>query len=310
MKTVGESSDELYTIIFNSRSRERSLINFILASSRDERLAIRRHYDQKSSKGTLLDDLANKLSGDFKNIVLKLFLSRAEYDTNELIKALKGKKVNESTVNEILLNRPNKLRDEIIRMYNQQTQGSIINDIDNYYNSYTKEALKTMISYDRDETGRLNTNAVTQALRYMLAKQPNEWVQQNDLLVYLAQFSPSEMVLLARMYKDQTGKHFLDTLDELSRPYHDFLSDLWYNVVNPAELYARKINESVKGLGTDDDLLIRMIVTRYDLDMTMIKKYYYDQFQETVRQAIEDDCSGSYKRLLIALAHQMDAEEC
>ena len=309
MKTVGESSDELYNIVFNSRAKERAMINFIIGTTRDERLAIRRHYDQKSSRSNLIADIGNKLSGDFKNIVTKLFYSRAEYDTEELIRALRGKKVNESTVDEILFNRPNKLRNEIIRAYNRETQSNLISDIDRAYNGYTKEAVKIMISYDRNETGRVNELAVQQACRYMLAKQPNEWIDQKDLLVSLAQFTPGEMVLLARLYRENSGVHMLDAIDGMSKPYRAFFRDLFYNVVNPAELYAQKINESVKGLGTDDNLLIRMVVTRYDLDMNMIKKYYYDQFQETVRQAIEDDCSGSYKRLLIALVHQLDAEE-
>ena len=74
-----------------------------------------------------------------------------------------------------------------------------------------------------------------------------------------------------------------------------------YGLISPSEYFARQINAAVKGMGTNDEQLIRSIVTRKDEDMKMIKKYYKKLFRKNMADDIKGDTSGNYQKVLLAL---------
>ena len=71
--------------------------------------------------------------------------------------------------------------------------------------------------------------------------------------------------------------------------------------MNPSEYFATRVNYAVKGLGTKDKLLIRILVTRDEIDMPQMKLAYSNLYHKDMVKDIENDTSGDYKRLLVAL---------
>ena len=57
----------------------------------------------------------------------------------------------------------------------------------------------------------------------------------------------------------------------------------------------------MKGLGTNDRQLVRLVVTRCEIDMTEIKEAFERLFGESLKSMIKGDTSGSYKYGLYAL---------
>ena len=47
-----------------------------------------------------------------------------------------------------------------------------------------------------------------------------------------------------------------------------------YATLLPSEYFATRIHEAMKGIGTKDHLLMRVLITRDEIDMQQIKKYY------------------------------------
>ena len=72
--------------------------------------------------------------------------------------------------------------------------------------------------------------------------------------------------------------------------------------LDPVEYYARRVNFAIKGLGTKDTLLIRILVTRDEIDMPQIRDAYKRLFNKDMIKDIEDDTSGDYRKLLVELA--------
>ena len=58
---------------------------------------------------------------------------------------------------------------------------------------------------------------------------------------------------------------------------------------------------SMKGIGTNDDALIRVIVTRAEIDLQAIKMEFQHLYKENLEDMISSDTSGSYRRFLLAL---------
>lgn len=51
--------------------------------------------------------------------------------------------------------------------------------------------------------------------------------------------------------------------------------------------FARLLNNSLSGVGTDDKSLIRLIVTRCEIDMSDIKRAYQSKYGESLKEAIK-----------------------
>jgi len=57
----------------------------------------------------------------------------------------------------------------------------------------------------------------------------------------------------------------------------------------------------MKGVGTQDRRLIRVIVTRTEIDMQHIKIAYYKKYGKPLTSAVRSDTSGHYKDFLLSL---------
>ena len=57
----------------------------------------------------------------------------------------------------------------------------------------------------------------------------------------------------------------------------------------------------MKGLGTDDTTLIRVIVTRVEIDMQYIKAEYQKKYKKSLVDAVHSETSGNYRKFLLAL---------
>lgn len=57
----------------------------------------------------------------------------------------------------------------------------------------------------------------------------------------------------------------------------------------------------MKGLGTNDTTLIRIVVTRAEMDMQYIKAEYQKKYGKTLNDAVRSETSGHYRAFLLAL---------
>jgi len=65
--------------------------------------------------------------------------------------------------------------------------------------------------------------------------------------------------------------------------------------------FAKRLMKSMKGLGTDDTTLVRIVVARADVDMGAIKQRFHAAYGKSLGEWIADDTSGNYEKLLLRL---------
>jgi len=65
--------------------------------------------------------------------------------------------------------------------------------------------------------------------------------------------------------------------------------------------FAERLNKAMKGVGTDDSTLIRIIVSRSELDLAAIKRDYQMLFHKTLDSAIKGETRGDYETALLAI---------
>lgn len=57
----------------------------------------------------------------------------------------------------------------------------------------------------------------------------------------------------------------------------------------------------MKGIGTTDSMLIRIVVSRTEIDMQYIKMEYQKKYKKPLSEAIHSETSGQYRAFLLAL---------
>ena len=77
-----------------------------------------------------------------------------------------------------------------------------------------------------------------------------------------------------------------------------------YATLSPSEYFATRVNDAVKGLGTKDHLLIRVLVSRSEIDMPQIKQYYKQLYGKDMVADIKSDISGEYQNLMVQLVNR------
>lgn len=65
--------------------------------------------------------------------------------------------------------------------------------------------------------------------------------------------------------------------------------------------YLKVLHKAMEGMGTDDSTLIRVIVTRAEIDMQYIKAEYQNKYGKSLHDAVHSETSGHYRTFLLSL---------
>ena len=108
--------------------------------------------------------------------------------------------------------------------------------------------------------------------------------------------SQADFEVIEDYYYNLADKTLLSTVEkEFYGDFKDGLIGIYYAMINPSEYFAKKVHDSIYGLGTNDNNLIRIMVTMFDIDMPLINEINKKLYDLSMLQYIKDDTSGSYQ---------------
>ena len=279
-----------------------TLIQIVAHRSNNQRQQISTTY-YDTYKTSLKDDLKKELSGNFKEAVIALFCTPVEYDCIQLHKAMKGLGTNEDTLIEILATRSNERIKEIIQLYSQIIQRDLLKDIQSDTSGFFREVLKKLLEASRSNNPYPDESESEKCAReiYNSIKGKKEDLQNTFIYIFTKK-SREELASISKIYFTWYSKTLLQVVEELfSGDSKRVLKAIIYALLSPSEYFAYRINKAVKGLGTNDTILIRVLVSRDEIDIERIKRYYKQLYKIDLYKAIEKDTSGDYRNLLLEL---------
>lgn len=114
--------------------------------------------------------------------------------------------------------------------------------------------------------------------------------------------SSAHLSALASAYHKMFRKELRKTIKrETSGNFkHALLTNLEY-AVDPTKHYATMLRKAMKGLGTDDSTLIRILATRAEIDLQKIKEDYLKRYKRPLVEVVHSDTSGYYRAFLLSL---------
>ncbi|XP_052267220.1 annexin A7-like isoform X2 [Dreissena polymorpha] len=298
---------------------EQAIIGIISQRSNAQRVQIMNMFKTMYGKD-LIKDLESELSGDFRETIMAMFKPTTYYDAWSLQQAISGLGTKESVLIEILCTRTNAEIKEINACYQQHYHRSLEKDIVDDTSGHFKRLLVSCCQANRaeltpDQWQRLQTQGPEAVIDRNLAREDaNKLFQAGEkklgtdesaFLSVLAIRNYFQMRATFEEYVKISGRDILSSIDrEMSGDLKDGFMALVMSAKNRPEYFADKLYRAMKGAGTQDSTLIRIVVSRSEIDLQDIKEVYLSKYRKTLGTSISSDTSGDYKRLLLALVGQ------
>ena len=302
MEDPKNAAERLHTALFG-KNREETCLDIVINNNLEQRLLIAKKYGELFSN-PLYEDMKSKLSGHFKELCGYCFLTPMEFNAKMLKRGFKGLSVDDELIFEILADHTLEEYKQIQEAYKTETNKELTKDIEKNFSGAIRNNLLNMISTERrvnEEPDKAQCEKLADAL---INAGEKKWVDDVELFrdVFLLT-SPEEMVLVGRYYFQKTNNILIDIIEKkYSGKSKNLLREVVYANIIPHELFAEKIRNSIKGLGTNTAVLNRVLAARRGVDMPQIKEIYQWKYNTTLKDDIKGDTSGTYEKLCLYVA--------
>ena len=281
---------------------EKAIINVIANRSNSQRVEIKTKFKVLFGKD-LIRDLKSELSGNFENTVVAMFEPSLDYDCRCLRSAMKGVGTDEEALIEILTTRSNDEINNIKSRYQTLFSRVLEKDLVSETSGHFKRLLVSLCQGARDEGVPVDQAKAEKEAKDLHDAGEKRWgTDESRFNQVLALRSFQQLRATFDAYQRIAHRDIVSSISrEMSGDLKMGMQAVIKVVQNPPAFFAERLYRSMKGAGTDDDTLVRIVVSRSEVDMVEIKTEFMKQYKKSLGTMIKGDTSGDYKRLLIAL---------
>ncbi|KAK4875051.1 hypothetical protein RN001_011473 [Aquatica leii] len=281
---------------------EKAIINVLARRTNSQRLEIAVQFKTMYGKD-LIKDLKSELSGRFEDLIVALMTPLPQYYARELYNALSGLGTDEDCLIEVLCTLSNHEIMTIRTAYQTTFGSSLERDLRGDTGGHFKRLMTSLCSAARDESGVINQGQAAADAQQLLNAGVLQWGTDESLFnMILCTRNYNQLQLIFDEYQRIAGHDIEQAIKgEFSGDIQQGLLAIVRAVRNLPGFFAKRLYQSMVGMGTNDGQLIRIIVTRSEIDMGEIKQHYAAMYGKDLAAAIADDVSGDYKKCLLAL---------
>ena len=286
---------------------ENALIDIAINNTNAQRVKLRDDYKAKFGRD-LLDDFKNNFKSDFLDTVTGVFKTPAEYDADLLYTAMKGIGSDKNVITEVLCFRDQKRINEIKAKFQEKYGKDLVAEIKSETSGDYQKIVLQLLEGGRQENAQADLQKCSGiADELYKAGEDKLGTDEATFIKYFTSLSPAELLLVCKEYHKKYKKNMIDVLkSEFDGNEKNLLIRILYSMFSPSEYFAEQIMYAVAGAGTNDAQLIRCIISRYSIDMKKVKKYYKKLYNKELLDAVKDDVSGNYGKILEALINKHD----
>lgn len=281
---------------------EKALIDIIPARSNAQRQLIAKEYKKVTGK-ELKAALRGDLAGNFERIMVALVTPPAVFDAKQLRRSMRGTGTDEKALTEILASRTNKQMKEVAEAYSTAYEKRLEDDISADTSGDIRKALLALANGKRDENQKADQEVAKKDAQILYEAGEKRWGTDEDKFIeVLCSSSFPQLKLTFDEYKNISGKNIEDSIQsETSGHFEDLLLDIVKCATNTPAFFAERLHKAMKGVGTDEFTLNRILASRSEIDLLDIRAEYKKMYGRTLYSAIKSDTSGYYETTLLRI---------
>ncbi|KAF3848795.1 hypothetical protein F7725_015292 [Dissostichus mawsoni] len=275
------------------------IIAVLVKRSNEQRQKIKVVYEASTGK-SLEKALKSALSSDLEDVSLALLMDPPHFDAYLLRKATKGFGTHEHVLVEVLATRSNQEIREIKRVFKEEYQEELEEVITEETSGDFTTALLALLEAQKDESVEIDQDLARKDAEILFEagetpKEPMFLPSSTSCPNAAGRSSP-------RYYAAVSDISLPKALDlELNGDIEECLIDIVKCSWNKAAVFAEKLHLAMKGYGTCEDTLIRVMVSRSEVDLKKIIEEYRAMYDVSLQEAILMDTRGHYESVLLGL---------
>ncbi|XP_062976939.1 annexin A6 isoform X2 [Elgaria multicarinata webbii] len=299
---ANQDAEALYNAMKGFGSDKEAILDLITSRSNKQRNEICQAYKSLYGKD-LIADLKYELTGKFERLIVGLMRPLEYFDAKEIKDALKGVGTDEKALIEILASRTNKQIHALVEAYRDAYESDLEQDVIADTSGHFKKMLIVLTQGTREDDDVVSEDLVEQDAKDLLEAGELKWGTDEAQFIYiLGNRSKQHLRLVFDEYLKIAGKPIeISIREELSGDFEKLMLAVVKNIRSSAEYFADRLFKAMKGLGTRDNTLIRIMVSRSELDMLDIREIFRTKYEKSLHHMIESDTSGEYKKALLKL---------
>ncbi|KAJ0988609.1 hypothetical protein J5N97_006965 [Dioscorea zingiberensis] len=303
----GEDCEQLHKAFSGWGTNEGSIISILAHRTASQRRLIREVYSQTYGED-LLKSLDKELTRDFEKAVLTWTLVPAERDASLAGEAIKRWGPANRVLIEIACTRSPEEQLAARRAYHDRFKRSLEEDVAAHTSDHFRKLLVPLISAFRYDGPEVNMTLAKSEAKILHEKIAEKAYSDDEVIRILSSRSKAQLFATLNHYNNEFGNPI--NKDLKSDPKDEFLSALRAVVkcITAPEIYFEKvIRLAINKMGTEEGALTRVITTRAEVDLKVIKEQYYKRNSVQLEHAIAKDTRGDYEDFLLALLGGPDA---
>ncbi|XP_028445615.1 annexin A5a isoform X1 [Perca flavescens] len=281
-------------------TNEDTIIMLLTARSNDQRQQIKAAYKKAYGKD-LVSALKSELGGLLESLIVALMTPPALYDASQLHKALKGAGTDDDVLIEILASRTAEEIEDIIKVYKKEFSGKLEKDICGDTSGHYQKLLVILLQGSREE-GVDEEKIEKDAKDLFAAGEGKFGTDEETFVTILGNRSAEHLREVFDAYKKLSGSDIEDSIEGETTGH---LENLLVAIVKCARsvpgFLAECLYKSMRRAGTDDDTLMRIMVSRSEVDMLDIRASFKKTYGVSLHSTIQEDTAGDYQKALLYL---------
>ena len=308
--TIEQYSDIFKKILGNknieNKELEDTIVKIIEKTEYVQRQQIRENFYRIYNDNLILK-LKKEINGNFKESVLGSFLYPSEYDTYSINSAFKNNnQKKESILSEIIGSRSVTELQTIKKLYRSNYRKLLRKDIISETYGDFQKFLLSLLQCQRSTSSNPNTNScandASDLYRAGEKRRPND---EDTFIRIFTKSSPVELAIINHFYKQQTGKGLLGGIKsefEFGKETKDLLDTIVRVLIDKNGFYAKAIKDAITE--GNDAKLIRIICSRYTVDLNEIKEAYKRDYQKELVEDIKDKKEENWGKVIYSLCEK------
>ena len=283
--------------------KEEAIIDILSQRTYQQRVKIHTAFNKNYNK-ELISELQKFFSGknSFDEFISYLFTSPIEYDCQTLRSAIKGITSDLETITEIISTRPSFMLKQIKQKYPELFKGKeFIKEIESCTSGIIRKILISLIENNRSENSSPSLEECQDKAEKLKHEGVKRWEGNNSFFIKIfTTSSPMELVYISRMFHKMMGYSILQGINnEFTGDNKKFCTNFIFAVLSPCEYFASKMNKAING--KNEKIITRILITRHEVDIEEIKKYYSQLYGKEMINDLKNVFSGDYYKLIAKL---------
>uniref|UniRef100_A0A671YSZ8 Annexin n=1 Tax=Sparus aurata TaxID=8175 RepID=A0A671YSZ8_SPAAU len=300
-------AEALYKSMKGLGTDEDTILQLLTARSNSQRQEIKATYKTLFGKD-LVDDLKGELGGKFETLIVGLMTPPLAYDVTLLRNAIKvSAAVASGTCSSLKLILFFKKTLKFVHACSSEYDDDLEEDVSGDTSGHFKRLLVILLQANRQK-GIQEGTVESDAQVLFQAGEKKFGTDEQTFVTILGNRSAEHLRKVFDAYMKLSGYEMEESIKrETSGPLRDLLLAVVKCARSVPAYFAETLYYAMKGAGTDDETLIRVMVSRSEVDMMDIRAEFRRMFPSSLFSMIKGDTGGDYRKALLLLCGGDDA---